>query len=189
MAGGLLGGEEEAEAPFGGLFEEEAPLGGSLFGEEPAASFEEEETSSIDDIFSGFGGEEEKKGTDEADSLFGGSSDSLFGGFGAADESDEENDGAVLGSIFDFASLSVGADEIDEKKVNTAMFAGADLDDDDSGDDDFDIMAFLAQQADEGEAEAEEDDFTIEEFINGSETVLDITLEQLASYIKKAMKQ
>ena len=47
-------------------------------------------------------------------------------------------------------------------------------------------MAFLAKQADDVEIGTEENDLTVEEFINSPDTVLDITLEQLTSYIKKA---
>jgi len=121
------------------------------------------------------------------------------------DEEDEDNGAQTLGSIFDFASLASLDDDDDddeitdedsdiEDRINLAASDEDDEDDEesgemeDSGDDlgDFDVMEFLAQQA--PQLNVDESDTSIEDFINGSETVLDVTLEQLVSYNKKAKK-
>ena len=72
-----------------------------------------------------------------------------------------------------------------EEKVEDFFDEDGNVSDDDDNDD-FDIMAFLAQQADE--IAENSPDSTIDDFINGTETVHDVTLEQLISYNRKAKK-
>lgn len=96
-----------------------------------------------------------------------------------------------LGNIFELEGLSnledIDETETDDIEKQIQERAGDPEEqgyDDDDADESFDIMSFLRNQAlamDEVEV-----DSTIEEFINGIETVRDVTLEQLISYNKKA---
>ncbi len=116
--------------------------------------------------------------------------DSLFNLTDTPEESTEETS-RPLGSIFDFAGID-DTSVIDDDKVEAEIEQEAAFDEDDEfivggSDDDedgeFDVMGFLAQQA--AEIEVDENDTSVDEFINSSETVLDVTLEQLAAYNKK----
>ena len=114
-----------------------------------------------------------------------------------SDNEDEKGGSKSLGSIFDFASLA-NIDDIDEQEeddieLDLQGLAGDDEDaEEETGNsddgDDFDLMKFLARQAAAVDADEEDDDFSVAEFLdsNGLETVLDVTLEQLISYNKKA---
>ena len=117
--------------------------------------------------------------------------DSLFNLSDTPEESTEEEASQPLGSIFDFAGID-DTSVIDDDKVEAEIEMEANVDEDDEfslgassddDDDEFDVMGFLAQQA--AEIEVDENDTSIEDFINSSETVLDVTLEQLAGYNKK----
>ena len=88
------------------------------------------------------------------------------------DESSDSTSGS-LGSIFDILG-SVGEEDEDSSSAPSAS-------DDDSGST-FDIMDFLSMQA---ESIAEEEDSAIEEFIAGTETTLEVTLEQLIAFSRK----
>ena len=110
----------------------------------------------------------------------------LFSDFDTAEEPEETDGGSVLGSIFDFAGLDDLTPEEEAEIDEEVSSAGLDDGFEDDGDDDFDIMSFLAQQADE--VVSEETGEEIEDFINGSETVLGVTLEQLMAYIKNQRK-
>ena len=93
-------------------------------------------------------------------------------------ETEDDEDGSVpLANIFEMVS-GEDLDRYEEPEYED------DEDDEDEYDDDpFDIMAFLSQQADAG-AEEEQSAF-IDDFINGSETVADVSLEQLMIYISR----
>lgn len=118
-----------------------------------------------------------------------------FGSILSAEESEEKepeapvgDSGGALGNIFDFAGISdmsvINDDELD---ATIEENANAHEDDDFSDlaaddDDEFDVMAFLAQQA--SSVETEINDSSIADFINSSETVLSVSLEQLIAYNK-----
>jgi len=55
--------------------------------------------------------------------------------------------------------------------------------DEEPAEDHFDIMSFLSSQADE--VESEEQTAIIDDFINGSETTLEVSLEQLIAFTRK----
>ncbi len=99
-------------------------------------------------------------------------------GIETEEEQDEDNEGgSVLGSIFDFANMADDSEFVDAEEDSFED------DDEDEGEDHFDIMSFLSSQAEE--AEAEEKNAVIDDFINGSETILEVTLEQLIAYTQK----
>jgi len=169
---------------------EPADMSVSLFGETSAAPAypKEDADSSVDEaIFDLFGLDDDKKEDDEIFDKF-----DLFKTSSEEEAGGSEDTGTVLGSIFDFADLS----ELDNYEEPESSI-GADEDDDDydsesdsdseDSDDNFDIMSFLAQQADE--AEEDENGAVIEDFINGSETKLDVSLEQLIAYNRKKSKK
>ncbi len=95
---------------------------------------------------------------------------------GDSREEEEEDDfslgAASLGSIFDFAGLDDLDDEEDYEDES---------EEDDEGDG-FDIMSFLASQAET--QEEEESDNTVESFIHGTETKIQVSLDQLMGYLK-----
>lgn len=113
------------------------------------------------------------------------------------EEEDEVDAGLALGNIFDLAGISSDADEDNEElevDLDAEDFANAmsedifDEDFDAEQDEEpaeFDVMAFLAQQAEEMEAEAQ-NDTSVEDFIESDETTIEITLEQLISYNKRS---
>jgi len=93
---------------------------------------------------------------------------------------EDEDDSVPIANIFDMVSN----EDLDNYEEPKDEFDFDDDEDEDEDDDHFDIMAFLSQQADA--SEEEEASAGIDEFINNStETVLDVSLEQLVSYIKR----
>ena len=105
---------------------------------------------------------------------------------------EEQTEGAVaLGNIFDFAAMA-NLDDIDdteEDRIESAIQANVteepeDENSDNDEDDGFDIMTFLRNQA--MEMTPEDADTAIEDFINSTETVIEVTLEQLINYNTKS---
>jgi len=98
--------------------------------------------------------------------------DDILGSLGDNESVDDESDeSATLGSIFDFANLE---DEDEE-------YGNDDIEDSDDDDSTFDIISFLSQEVEE----AVENDTIVEDFINGTESVVEVTLEQLMAYNSK----